>query len=159
MIYDQLENLSLYLKEPYKTPIMDFIKNLTVDIPEGLYIINNDKIFAKVMSYPTNLKSNCNIEAHNHYIDIQITLIGGEGIDIFKRTELDEEGEYDVENDVIFFKNNITNSFICSSNNNIPNFFTMIFPWEAHRPQEKIFDYSFVKKIVIKMEVESIESI
>lgn len=153
MILDKLTNLKKYLPQEYISQVSVFLYNLSPDMAEGRYEIMGDRIFARVMSYATSPKEECAIEAHDRYIDIQATLTGAEGIDIFQRSLLTIKTPYDVTSDAVFFERE--NAIPYASNVNLPGYFSMIFPEEAHRPQEHIAGQpGFVKKFVIKMEVE-----
>lgn len=149
MTIDKIENLEKYIPEKYREKVSQYMKTVTSKIPEGTYEIEGQYVFARVMSYSTKPDSKCRIEAHNQYIDIQMTLIGAEGITLYERSKLELVEKRETE-DVEFFKEDKRYKY--ASNHNIPGFFTMIFPEEAHRPQEMIegFD-AYVKKIVIKI--------
>lgn len=150
MINDILQKLHQYLPNHKSKPIVNFLNSLSVDMEDGVYPIDGDDIYAKVMTYPTQTLEKCKIEAHNIYRDIQFTLIGAEGISLFSRNELQEETIYDSVNDCIFFNQGIMNSYIRVINK--PGYFTMILPNEAHRPQEAVEGESkIVKKCVIKI--------
>ena len=155
MIYDKLDNLINYIPAVYKQPVQKFLESLSPDMEEGEYSIAGSKVFARVMSYPTKKRDSCKIEAHNLYVDIQATLTGGEGIDIFEREGLKVTEEYDADKDVIFFADDHLSPHCTTAN--YCGYFTMLFPEEAHRPQEEIEGINYVKKFVIKMEVSSFE--
>lgn len=151
MIIDKVKNMERYIPEKYREKIIQYMKSVTPEIEEGRYEIEGEEVFARVMSYETKPRAKCRIEAHNQHIDIQITLSGAESIDIFERTGLEIE-ETRTEEDIVFFLEN--NRCRYAANNNIPDYFTMIFPEEAHRPKEQVLGFdAYVKKIVIKIKV------
>jgi len=134
-----------------------FLFSLTGNTPDGYYPINGNKIFARVASYPTLRKDECKVEAHNNYIDIQVTLVGAEGIDVFDRQRMDISEPYNAENDIVFFS--AVNKTPYASIINYPGYFTMLFPEEAHRPMQKPDNCDAeepIKKVVIKVEVSCI---
>lgn len=150
MIVDKLTNLKYFLPNKYSEPITEFLTNISADMLEGRYEIMGEHTFAKVMSYQTAPREKCAVEAHNRYIDIQATLTGVEIIDIFERNLLNVSKPYDELNDVVFLDGN--NATPYASNLNIPGYFSMIYPDEAHRPQIRAEGYpDFVKKFVIKV--------
>lgn len=152
MIMDRLEKLVEYIPDQYREGVSAFLDMVSDDMEEKTYEIYGTHVFAKVMSYPTKEPMDCKIEAHNRYIDIQATISGAEGIDLFKRVELKEQVSYNEANDVAFYVEDNEQAF--ASNRNIPGYFSMIFPEEAHRPQERVEGCdNFVKKFVIKLEV------
>ncbi len=151
MIMDHLENLLKYVPDQYKPGIRDFLAQINPAMEERVYAIYGDQVFASVMSYDTKEREDCRIEAHNRYIDIQASIIGAEGIDLFARETLRIEQEYDKDADVVFFVQDRQKPF--AQNRNLPGMFSMLFPGEAHRPQEKADgNDGRVKKFVIKME-------
>lgn len=151
MIHDQLSRLGLYLPEAQREVIVNFLATVRKDMPEGKSNIIGDTVYARIMSYPTKLPRDCTIEAHDEYVDIQFTLVGGEGIDIFPRAELHEITS-DAGKDFFTFAADMVP---CLSVANVPGWFTMIFPHEAHRPQESLDgNCSVVKKGVIKIKMD-----
>lgn len=151
MIIDRLENLKKYIDENDMRKIDAFLKRLSPEMEEGRYEIDGDEIYARVMSYNTSPREDCKIEAHDVYIDIQSTLVGQEGIDVFHREELAENVSYNNENDVRFYENSNQNYVTVK---NLPNYFSMIFPEEAHKPQISLDEKcNVVKKFVIKMRI------
>ncbi len=151
MIHDRLENIGLYLPSGYRDVIGRFLADVRVDITEGRIELDGDTIYARIMSYPTKLVKDCVIEAHDIFVDIQFTLVGGEGISIFPRQEL-RELVADKEKDFYTFVADMSPQLSVS---NLPGWFTMIFPHEAHRPQESLDGKcSIVKKGVIKIKMD-----
>lgn len=147
MVYDKLANLEYYLPEIIKKEVMEFIWGITPDLPEEKYSILGEDVYASIQSYYTKADDECIIEAHNHYVDIQFTIEGEEGIDIFYR---DNSKVISSDETKDFFTFSETTRLL--KINNIPGYFTMIFPNEAHRPQEGIDgNCKLVKKGVIKV--------
>ena len=142
---DQVIGLSTYER------IKGFLDFVNENTPDGEYEIFKKEIVAKVMTYETVVPHEGIIEAHNKYIDIQFTLKGAEGISIFDRDRLIVSKEYDEIRDVILFEENA--EMLMAYTNNLPGFFTMLFPEDAHRPGDKIRGIEEVKKVVIKVKV------
>lgn len=149
MVYDCLQNLKKYVSDNQFKKIQCFLDQLSPDMQEGYYEIDGDMIYAKVMSYATSLREECRIEAHDQYIDVQSSLVGCEGIDIYHRGQLQISEEYSIENDVAFFSESVE-PFI--QVRNVPGYFSMIYPKEAHKPQISLDKTRRkVKKFVIKI--------
>ena len=150
MIHDKLQFLDNYLPKAGIPAVKEFLKQLSPEIENGHYPLLGEQIFVNVMDYGTKEPAQARIEAHDRYVDIQITLSGCEGISVFDRTSLAEESPYDQTNDVVFFQagNAVTQAYAVNS----PGYFTLLFPWDAHRPQERSGEETWVKKFVIKME-------
>lgn len=156
MIMDYSNNLLKYIPDKYHDGIKDFLNQVSSEMEERKYEIYGNHVYARVMSYDTREKSDCRIEAHDRYIDIQATITGAEGIDIFDRDGMQIEQEYCMSEDVAFFAQGDEKPY--AMNQNIPGMFSMIFPREAHRPQERVEGYgNRVKKYVIKLEVTESE--
>ena len=152
MIYAKISDLSKYLEQDVYTKINSFLEQVDENTPEGRYEIWGDKVYARVMSYDTGLPEECRIEAHNKYIDIQATIVGAEGIGVYEREQLSEKGSYQQDKDVVFFEG--TDAIMIAHTVNIPGYFTMLFPEDAHRPQERVLEIEKVKKFVIKVAVK-----
>lgn len=151
MVFARIEKLSKYVSREQFQKINGFLKELSPEMEEKCYEIDGETIYAKVMSYPTSIKNHCKIEAHNKYIDIQISLMGEEGIDIFDRDSLDIVNKYNEKQDVMFYKET---KDPYTSVRNVIGYFTMIFPEEAHRPQISLNQKcEQVKKVVIKIKI------
>lgn len=149
MVQDKIENLKNYIPISKVNVIEEFLKDISADMVEGTYEIDGEDIFARIMSYETKLPEVCEIEAHNIYCDIQFSLIGSEGISIYQRDNLIEKS-FDKANDFISFQKGEAEEYISVENKT--DYFTLIFPREAHRPQEsKDGMCRSVKKGVIKI--------
>lgn len=152
MVHDQLIHLKHYLSDELYSIVQVFLEKVSEEMPEGEYPLKGNKVFARVMSYSTSQEEDCQIEAHKEYIDIQATISGAEGISVFKEEGLQAKTEYDGDTDVTFFEKGDATPYIRCGN--IPGYFTLLYPWEAHRPQERINAEGFVKKFVIKVRME-----
>lgn len=152
MVFDRLEKLDKYVTQEQFQKIVKFLRKISKDMEERRYEIDGESIYARVMSYQTSLQHECRIEAHDKYIDIQVSISGMEGIDIFDRDTLDIVQDYDKDKDVAFYEGM---AMPCVSVRNVEGYFTMIFPREAHRPKVSIDQqYHRVKKFVIKVRCE-----
>lgn len=158
MVCGRLADLGKYIPDEYREKIVSFVEKIDKDMPEGFYEIEGEEIFARVMSYDGKERRECAIEAHDKYVDIQFTLSGTEGIDIFKREELKEKTEYSEQDDVVFFYDELEDNRNAEGGrpyiniSNISGFFSMIFPNEAHRPQICADEQNrHIKKGVIKI--------
>lgn len=149
MIHDKIENLLTYIPKNKHTAVSEFIKQISIEMAEGIYDIDGKDIYANIMSYETKLQSDCAIEAHDKYIDIQFTLIGEEGISVYPREELKCISK-DSARDVYTFEIADCRPQIQICNR--AGWFSLIETNEAHRPQESINEKcAVVKKGVIKI--------
>lgn len=149
MVHEKLSGLLEYIPSEKKDLVTEFLNKISVDMEEGFYAIDGENIYAKVMSYNTKLPEECEIEAHDCYVDIQFTLNGEEGISIYPREDMKLVNE-DTENDFLIFENHLEKAMIGVRNK--PGWFTLIHTYEAHRPQESVNrQCELVKKGVIKI--------
>ena len=152
MIHDRLERLPLYLPDsvPGFDAVLRFMAQARPDMPEGRTELLGSDIFARIMSYPTKLSEDGTIEAHDAYIDIQFTLRGAEGISIYPRESLELE-KGDAEKDFYVYRGGESPLLRVE---NWPGYFSLIFPHEAHRPQESMDGQcAEVKKGVVKIKM------
>lgn len=151
MVNGTIDELKQYLPDCIRDLIMDYIKSINEDTAEGYTSIIDDKVYGRVISYNTKPKQECKIEAHNRYIDIQISIKGTEGIEVYQRKDLDQVQKYDSETDVAFYKYDKRGHF--ASIKNIPGRFTMLFSADAHQPQINVNETDgLVKKFVVKID-------
>lgn len=152
MICDTLDNLYKYVPRKIVEKVQTFIEQIQSDMLESDYEIQGRDAFARVMSYSGKAREVCEIEAHNRYVDIQFTLQGVEGIEIFTRQNLKSKTDYSEKDDVQFFEES-EEPYITIDN--LPGRFSMIFPKEAHRPQiATTYEGVVIKKGVIKIKEE-----
>ncbi len=151
MIHDELQNLWRYLPEEYRGQIMAYMQTASSESPEEKTEIYEGAVFSRVMSYPTKLAEAATVEAHNVYVDIQFTLVGAEGISVFPRGMLEETGGSPEDDFYSYAPGNAPVAWVA----NLPGYFAMLFPHEAHRPQESIDGMcATVKKGVIKIRAD-----
>lgn len=149
MITDKLEKLYRYLPDKYREKIREWINKVDKDIPEGRYEICGEEVYAKVLSYQTKKRTECRIEAHKRYIDIQSTICGTEGILVYEKEKLQIEDTYKKEDDEAFY---YPSEKPVAGIDVHEKCFVMLFPNEAHQP-EISFDESCptIKKFVVKI--------
>lgn len=157
MIHEHMSRLLHYIPDNQRKYVAGFLEKISEGMEEGEYEIKGNHVFARIMSYPLKEAKDCDIEAHNIYRDIQFTLIGNEGISVFKRENLEQASNYNEEKDIIFFQKEEGCPFINIINE--PGYFTMLLPNEAHRPQEMTAGVKkVIKKVVIKIKEELYEN-
>ena len=69
------------------------------ELPTGRFYISGDEIFCLVNEYTTKPVSECSMEAHKNYIDIQSIIYGKEQIGYSPLSNQTIVKEYNVEND------------------------------------------------------------
>ena len=155
MIHENLNRLLEYIPPNKRQKVKVFLDMICADMQEKTYLIDGEDIYARVMSYNTKIEEDCDIEAHERYVDIQFSLKGEEGISIYSRDNMDVLTR-DVEKDFLIFinQNQKPQVRVC----NEVGWFTLIHTYEAHRPQESINQKcEVVKKCVIKIKEKCYE--
>lgn len=154
MVYDRIENLGKYLSKDVMDKLAPVLEGIRPGCEERRYDVDGDNCFVKVMSYDTIAdKEQCKIEAHDKYIDIQVTMEGIEGISVFERSELEVSVPYDEAKDMLKLKAP-EGVYPYASLSVLPGHFAMLMPNEAHRPKENVCpDHINVKKYVIKVKL------
>jgi YhcH/YjgK/YiaL family protein len=82
MIFDKVENLSRYFDKPWVSVVLDFYKTLDLNTPNGEYELMGRDLYCKVLDYETKT-TDFITESHRKYVDIQISLIGVEIIEVY----------------------------------------------------------------------------
>lgn len=155
MIYDKMEHLQGYLPKELRKPVAAFLSRVK-GLPPGCYEVAGDVVYANVHEYETSTPEACKVEAHDKYIDIQATLEGAEGITVYERGKLKEKVPYNAEKDVTIYE--AEQGALLAHTENLPGYFTILKPEEAHRPQENVAGYGKVRKFVIKMRVNAMST-
>jgi len=152
MIFDKLTNLKNYSALiPYSDVLLKFLNENDLNfLSLAKHQILEDKIFVIIQEYDTQLATAKLWETHKKYIDIQIVLENSEYIGFADVDNLIVEKEYDIDNDITFYKNKVnTENFILAPK----NFFVAFFTNEAHKPGAHLIDTDRqkVKKAVFKI--------
>lgn len=148
MILDKIENYKIYtqLSERIAKAFTYIQATDFSQIELGKHLIDGDEIFALVQEYDTKDISECKLEGHVKYIDIQYVISGIERIGI---TTLKGQTPITVneENDYYFYDCDSTLIELSSG------MFTIFFPDDLHKPGIKFNESSNVRKVVIKVRI------
>jgi YhcH/YjgK/YiaL family protein len=155
MLYDTLENFQQYISlSPHFRSVIEFV-NATdlVTLPTGRHDIGSLGVYASVNEYQTKPQSDCFIESHLKYIDVQIVASGIEVVGVCAKSNC-RTGLYDESKDFMQLYGSV--DFITLS----PGLFAVFFPQDGHMPGVSHgAEADKVKKIVIKVpftkEIES----
>ncbi|MEC7905719.1 MAG: YhcH/YjgK/YiaL family protein [Verrucomicrobiota bacterium] len=154
MILDHIDNWRNYSLGPAWEKAFGFLGTLDPSAPEEETKIEGDRLFARVMSYPTRdeTSSNAVLEAHRRYADIQMALIGSERIAWYPTPSLITKVPYDEKKDVQFFDYERAADVQVSM---FPGTFVCLFPQDAHMPQLRTSsEVGNVKKVVVKVDLD-----
>lgn len=154
MIVDTLNHWRDYFNGPVWEKVFHYLEGLSAstEVADKVHL-QGEEVFARVMRYPTRGPEDGMLEAHNRYIDVQMSLSGGEGVDWFPRSSLKATGPFDEANDVILFKR--PSGHAAARIENRPGVFTVLFPEDAHMAQQ-VLDGSAaeVLKVVVKVRLD-----
>ena len=146
MILDTLNNLEKYypLHGSFSTIINFLNKDTLEELKPGRYELK-DGVYTIVNKYLTKDISECFIECHKKYIDVQIVTKGVELVGICSKQDC-FESLYDEEKDFQKLVGEV--DFITLKE----GYFVIFFPQDGHMPQVKINHNSEeVKKVVYKI--------
>jgi biofilm protein TabA len=152
MIFDSLENHTLYPFGPAWKAAFDFLKTLTPDSETGKRLIQGEVLYAGVDCYETKSRDTAKLETHRKYVDIQVLLSGTETIEIFPKKALTVNQPYNPEKDAEFYQVPAKSPATVTLT---PGQFLVFFPEDAHMPCLMTGSSPQpVKKVVIKVAVD-----
>lgn len=156
MIAAALADWRNYFTGPTWTTAFEFLETLPADSPDGdgLTSICGDELLYRVMSYPTRGPEGTTVEAHEKYVDIQMSLEGTEAIDWFELDGLTVCSPHDGEKDYVLYDRPAqpTGTVI-----NRPRYFSVFFPEDGHTAQKSADGLSeMVRKVVIKVKLSCV---
>lgn len=145
-----------YFTGPTWTAAFEFLEKLPADSPDGdgLTSIVGDDLLYRVMSYPTRGMEGTTVEAHEKYVDIQMSLEGTEAIDWFVLDGLEVNSPYNSEQDYALYERPAqpTGTVV-----NRPRYFSVFFPEDGHTAQKSADGVSeHVRKVVIKVKLSCV---
>ena len=151
MIIGTLDNWQQHFSGPVWEEAFEFLKSLDAESPEGFTKLRGDDLYGRVMSYDTISNTEAKLESHHNYIDIQTSIVGGEGIDWYYRPDIEDIAPYNSEKDVI---NHIRPEGPAPVHiRNYPGVFSVFFPEDAHMPKLEV-GTGHVKKAVAKIHIK-----
>lgn len=123
-------------------------------LPTGRQVIDGDNMYALVNEYTTEPKQKRRAEAHRKYVDIQYIAAGEEKIGVAPLVAGYEVVEDKLaEKDVIFYAGLQDEVELGLK----AGMFAVLFPWEVHRPNCAFDEPAPVRKVVMKISVDSLK--
>lgn len=149
MIYDQLENASLYSTlHPLFPRAFEALQQMDwTQLPCGRHDIVGDDIFINLAQYQTVLPDQGTWEAHRSYIDIQLIVAGEEQMGHAFNTSLQIKESYDAAKDVEFYSG--SGQLITYSKST----FAIYYPHDAHKPGLISGAPGIIRKAVAKVRI------
>jgi len=147
VIIDHIDNYRNYENLGIKIALaLKHISDTDFDAKEpGRYDIDGDDMFVMVNDYNTKHISECRLEGHRKYIDVQYVVNGSELMGYVPLSDQTVTAEYDDERDIAFFEGDPL--FVRLDK----GMFVIFFPEDLHMPG--IGDGSPVRKVVVKMKI------
>jgi YhcH/YjgK/YiaL family protein len=150
MILDSIDNCARYstLGPLFKKAFDHLLQTDFKKLVPGKYEIDGDNLFVIVMDYESKDASDCIMESHRKYIDIQYMVKGDEMIGISMLNGQIPTTPYDDVKDAAFYEKKYDSLFKLSQNQ-----FAIFYPQDLHMPSIKSANASFVRKAVYKVRV------
>jgi len=153
MIVDKLSNAEEYYKLGSRIEkAFRYIKNLDLaQLKTGKFQIDGDNIFALVSEYETKNLEQGLWEAHRKYIDIQYIISGQEKMGYSCLDNMKTSIEYEEKKDILFVTGQ--GDYLTVNQGS----FALFTPTDAHMPSIKVDNPQNVKKLLIKILIETIK--
>lgn len=155
MIHDRLDNWGVYFDGSSAKTIETEILAALESTESFEKILIPGELLIRTMSYalcPEN-SPELIIESHKHWIDIQFSILGSEGIDVFDSGTLNHLS-YNLESDFFTYETDLKPAVTIR---NHPSYFSIFFPGDAHRPKMVCEGHTKVHKGVVKMSTQLYE--
>lgn len=149
MIYDKLTNIGNYLgiHPNLDTAIHYILSHSLEELPLGPTAIDADNVYVNVMEASASPAAMQRYEIHMCHMDIQIDLLGIEGIQIGDSGKTSTEA-YNKDTDFAFAES--SDMVTCTMG---PGNFIICMPKEPHKPGIAITEDTHLKKCVIKIKI------
>ena len=150
MIYDKIENMSLYFS---KLPGFEQVEKAYKDFclkpfAEGRIDIDGDNLWCNVASYTVNPDNPLKYEAHKAYADVQVMFSGAESFGWANINECNITEDFKDGCDIAFM-DAVKGQFFELRE----GYFAVFFPEDAHAPCRKHPDSDTAHKLVFKVKM------
>lgn len=151
MIFDQIKNAELYfqINERFKKAF-EYLRTTNFEnVEPDKYTIDGDEIYAIVQQYDSKPLTSGKWEAHKKYIDIQYMVSGKEKMGYSHKNKMIVTHEYNKDKDALYLKGE--GNFLTAE----AGYFAIFFPSDVHMPCIALNLSTPVKKVVVKVKVDS----
>ena len=150
MIYDKIENLSVYFDENSRFAQVEPTLKKFLDAPfdSGKIEIDGDNMWCNVAKYNIEDGSPIKYEAHKEYADVQIMIDGEENIGWASFGECNITEDFKEGSDIAFMDAPNGQLFALRK-----GYFMVFFPEDAHAPCRKSENADFAHKLVFKVKL------
>lgn len=150
MIYDKIENLSVYFDENSKfakvePTLKEFLK---APFDSGKIEIDGDNMWCNVSKYDIADGTPIKYESHKEYADVQIMVDGEENIGWANFNECNITEDFKEGSDIAFMDAPNGQLFALRK-----GYFMVFFPEDAHAPCRKSENADFAHKLVFKVKL------
>jgi YhcH/YjgK/YiaL family protein len=149
MVLDNIENAVLYfgLNKHLQQALNYMVETDFGKLAPGKYFIDGENLIANVNEYETKPASECKLESHVKYIDIQLMLEGEEQVGYLAKCNQQPTEMYNHEKDVMFFSEEVSVFKFTKGQ------FAIFFPTDLHQPGIQSGENTNVRKVVLKVAV------
>lgn len=158
MIHDHLNSLTTQWLERYHPvlqEVFDWLRALPPDPPHGITQLRGEQLYVNVHGYDTLPVEQCAWESHRHTIDLQYCIDGGEMIDWVAGHPLNAAGEYNTDKDTQKWSGNAPGSIRLRM---VPTAYVIFLPGELHRPKVEDGTHPAVRKLVVKIHQDLLDT-
>lgn len=149
MIFDNIKNRRYY-RENGLAEVLEVMSNITVDnFPEERIEIVEGEIFVNPVMLDSKAEENCIFEAHKKFVDIHYIVSGVEVIKVSDISNLSDIGEYNEQNDILFYKTGEGSATVVLKAGD----FLVCYTHDAHKVAIQHDGVSSIKKLVGKVRV------
>ena len=150
MIYDKVENMSLYFDKLHGFEKIEKAYNDFIAAPfeDGRIDIDGDNLWCNVASYTVNPDNPLKYEAHKEYADVQVMVDGEEIFGWANIKECNVTEDFKEGSDIAFMDAPTGQFFELRK-----GYFAVFFPEDAHAPCRKSENSDTAHKLVFKVKL------
>lgn len=151
MILDKLENADRYFgcSDRMEQAFKFLLSNELDTLPACKIRLDGDDLYANIVDFKGKEETDCKMEAHKDYIDIQV-IVNGNGETMGWKAQEDCREvlvEYNEQKDVEFYNDQADSKFLVTE-----GCFAIFFPEDAHQPG--IAPGQEYRKVIVKVKVD-----
>jgi biofilm protein TabA len=155
VIVDTLERAELYQSAHREFPAaFNFLTSGAIrTLTPGRHAIDGDRLIAILQDYQTKLAADCVWESHRRYVDVQYVIEGVEQMGYAPLGAMKIRTPYNPDTDAAFYEPPTTG--VATTATIHAGMFAIFFPHDVHQPGVMLASPAAVRKIVLKVAVES----
>ncbi|MGF1764425.1 YhcH/YjgK/YiaL family protein [Aliivibrio kagoshimensis] len=156
MLFGNIDQLDLvpYISTRLRSLIIEAVTLAQKNEEDGKYPLSKEDVFVMLVSTQTEPLEEKVAEIHKHYIDVQILLSGAERLGYSNNLNNVHASLTELENDVLFVDEVQHENFVDLHSGD----FVVFYPNQIHRPLCAITEASSIRKAVLKIPFEFLNS-